>query len=150
MGSGYVTNHEFLGDHGFGNAPLPPERYEEYPDLDTQLQTLRRLAPDSTHIQWVEIFLDRARAARGDGPKERAELLSAHDRIQMAFRDLTPKGQWPAMAKVLAVLALLGIALWWWNHRQERNASRDALPQPLDDELASDPEEYAMAGEEHE
>lgn len=153
MGTGYLSPSEFLGQHGFGDAPLPPKVYPSYPAVDAQLQTLRRIAPDSTHIQWIEVFLDRALHAQraGDGPKERAELMSARDRVQMAFRDITPAGRWSKMSAVLAVLAVLGVALWWWNSRRKRRRNeREALPQPIEEEMALATSEIDMQGEDDE
>ncbi len=127
------TAGQFLAEAGFGQYRVDKLNFPEYPDLDAQLQALRKLDPRAREINWIEYALGRAREARlADDPKrEAAELAVARKAVEQSFQRRTPPGQWSKMAVVLAALALIGVLLWLDRRKKNRRRRQNV---PLEDD----------------
>jgi len=134
------TAGQFLTESGFGSE-TNYQAFPEYPDLNTQLQALRKLDPQAPEIPWVEYALSAARQARldDDRARETAEIQNARQSIERSFKRRTPKSEWGAIAVMLAALAAIGFALWWHANRRKRRRRQNV---PLADDSydpANDP-----------
>lgn len=119
------TAGQFLAESGFGQYGADKLNFPEYPDIDAQLQALRKLDPQAREISWVEYTLARAREARlaDEYRQEQAELAAARRHIEASFKRRTPQGEWSRMAVVLAVIALVGLVVWL-DQRQKKRRRR--------------------------
>jgi hypothetical protein len=151
MAAPLTTHAQFLEEHGFGVAPNA-STFPEYPDLDAQLQALRKLDPAAQEIAWIEYALGRAREARlaGDGPQERRELAIARLAIENSFKRRTPRSLWPKIAIVLAIIGLIALVLWLEKRRWKRRMNHrrpQRLPHDEDDWEGDDDEDDDSADE---
>jgi len=143
MAAPLLTNAQFLAESGFGSAE-DPKSFPEYADLSAQLGALRKLDPDAKEIPWIEYALGRAREARlaGDAEQEQREIAIARLAIENSFKRRTPASQWPKLAVVLAIIAVVA-ALIWLERRKYRRRVNHRRPQalPLHDDDDDDAED---------
>jgi hypothetical protein len=150
------TAGQFLTESGFGNGAVDYQSFPEFPDLNTQLQALRKLDPKAPEIPWVEYALSAARQARldDDRGRETAELQNARKAIERSFKRRTPAAEWPKMAVVLAAIALIGVLVWMDRRKKSRRRRQNVPlsddtydpgndPHALPDEGDTDTHEYA-------
>ena len=116
------TSAQFLVESGFGQYGADKLNFPEYPDLDAQLQALRKLDPTAREISWIEYALGRAREARlvDEHRQEQSELAVARRNIEQSFKRRTPQGSWTKIAVVLAAIALAAVLIYLDQRKKKR------------------------------
>lgn len=136
------TAAQFLGESGFEVAPRS-DSFPEYPDLNAQLEALRKLDRTAPEIPWVEYALGKAREARlaSDPTTEKRELAVARNAIEQSFKRRTPEEQWPKLLLVIAIIGLLGLLVWMERRRRKRLRRRNEPPHLEHDDVEEDDED---------
>lgn len=147
MAAPLTTHAQFLQEHGFGVAPAASS-FPEYPELDAQLQALRKLDPSAQEIAWIEYALGRAREARlaDDVAAEQREKAIARLAIENAFKRRTPAGLWPKLLIVLAIIGIVALVVWlekraWRKRMSVRQPQRLGHGDDEDEDSADDEDE---------
>ena len=143
------TAGQFLSESGFGNGATDYQTFPEYPDLNQQLQALRKLDPNAPEIPWVEYALSAARQARldDDRGRENTELRNAKAAIERSFKRRMPQSDWPKLALLLGLLAVAGILLWMERRKKIRRRRQNV---PYEDDTydpTNDPNALPMDGD---
>lgn len=144
MAAPYRTAAQLLLEAGFGEAPRTALEFPEYPELNVQLQMLRKLDPRAPEGAWLEWQLARAREARvtGDFEREAQELAAARQVVVDAFARRAGPRWTPWILALVALLTAAGVlAYTLWQKRQTRRLEADADEVPVittDDDAAED------------
>ena len=144
------TAAQFLEEAGFGTKPNETLSFPEWPDVNAQLQALRKLDPRAREISWIEYHLDRARAARkaDDLKREAEEVANARRVVEQSFKRRTPTSGWKVLGVLLALIAAAGTILWWQQRRRKRLARRQQNVPLLTDGRAQDDDDVDDDAEE--
>jgi len=135
MAARHMTGTQFLAEIGFGQDPVTPASFPEYPPHNTKLQALEKsLPPGTPALHAVYQLLLHARQLHSQGNfAEEMKVLNQADNVLDALASGTQAG---AAAKTLAavvvviVLGLLAYAYWPQITAEPRKSAKSKRPLP--------------------